>query len=206
MANWNTPRRTTRSPVHPALFLDRDGVVIGDKDYLADPTGVQLLPGVAEAMVCAREAGFLLIGVSNQSGLGRGYFEQADFEAVMRKIEQDLAAEGARFDGFFYCPHAPGQNCECRKPLPGMLTEAAEYFAWDPALSWVVGDKSSDVGLGQAGGLGSVLVRTGYGAQEEAKVRSRWPDAERVLVADDLPAAVEMILAAADPGEGDGSK
>ena len=205
MANWNTKLTTPAVSQGPALFLDRDGVVISDRDYLADPQQVQLLPGVAPAMVRARQAGYLLVGVSNQSGLGRGYFSHSDFEAVMQRIVADLAAEGAAFDGFFYCPHAPSDDCQCRKPLTGMLAEAAAFFAWDPARSWVIGDKSSDVELGQAAGLGSILVRTGYGAQQEAKVMSGFSAAQRVLVADDLAAAVDLILAIDDGNSGAGN-
>ncbi len=194
MSHWCVPEEMKAHAPQPVLFLDRDGVVIGDKDYLKDPAGVELLPGVAEAMVRARDAGYLLVGVSNQSGLGRGYFTTDDFDAVMTRIAGDLAAFGARFDAFFYCPHAPGQDCVCRKPSTGMLTEAAVFFEWDSARSWVIGDKTSDVGLGQNAGLGSILVRTGYGAAQEAKVRKLWPDAPRVHVADDLAAALDMIL------------
>ncbi len=156
-------------------------------------------------MVRAREAGFLLIGVSNQSGLGRGYFSTADFEAVMERLEADLAAQGAWFDGFFYCPHRPSDDCACRKPRGGMLAEAAEAFAWDPSRSWVIGDKVSDVALGRNAGLGSILVRTGYGSREVAGVRSRWSPADRVLVADDLAAAVDLILGRAGSGAESGA-
>ncbi len=200
MAVWKTPAAGSGVSPSPILFLDRDGVVIRDRDYLGDPTEVEVLPGVAAAMVRAREAGFLLVGISNQSGLGRGYFTAADFEAVMARLEADLAAEGAWFDGFFYCPHRPNDDCACRKPRGGMLVEAAEAFAWDPSRSWVIGDKVSDVALGLNAGLGSILVRTGYGAGEEAGVRSRWSPADRVLVADDLAAAVELILGRTDSG------
>lgn len=193
MAVWKTKNESSPAQASSALFLDRDGVVIRDKDYLADPAGVELLPGVAEAMIKARTAGFLIIGISNQSGIGRGYFSVSDFDAVMVKLAAELAEYGAWFDGFFYCPHGPDEGCACRKPGIGMLAEAAANFHWDSATSWIVGDKGSDVALGQKAGLGSILVSTGYGAQEEAAVKRRWSSADRVFVAADLAAAVDLI-------------
>lgn len=183
----------------PTLFLDRDGVLIRDRDYLADPAGVELLPGVVEALGTARRAGFRLVGVSNQSGLGRGYFTYEQFRAVMQELDRQLAQAGVPLDGFYYCPHAPAQDCTCRKPLPGLLEEAAHDGAWNPALSWVIGDKASDVQLGRDAGLGACLVRTGYGAEQESRVRARYGADDRVGVEDDLPAAVAWILGPAGP-------
>jgi len=174
----------------PTLFLDRDGVVIVEKDYLRDPGQVELFPGVTEALRRARDAGFLLIGVSNQSGLGRGQFTLADLDAVMTRLDALLGAAGVPLDAFFYCPHAPQDGCACRKPAPGLLAEAARHLAWDPARSWVIGDKISDVDLALGVGLRACLVRTGYGSQQERRLGER----TAVLVADDLPAAVTAIL------------
>jgi len=128
MAIWQTRDRVPAGRPLPTLFLDRDGVVIRDRNYLANPAEVELLPGLAKAMVRARAAGWQLIGVSNQSGLGRGYFSADDFAAVMTRLDDELAEEKAYFDGFFYCPHAPAAECQCRKPRLGMLTEAALDF------------------------------------------------------------------------------
>jgi D-glycero-D-manno-heptose 1,7-bisphosphate phosphatase len=194
MAVWQAVEGPGDVPV-PVLFLDRDGVVIRDQDYLSSPDGVEVLPGVAAAMVRARSFGFRLVGLSNQSGIGRGYYTAADFGAVMDRLAADLASSGAAFDGFYYCPHGPDEGCDCRKPAPGLLTEAAAGLGWDAARSWVIGDKASDVALGRAAGLGAVLVLTGYGMDAQAEVRRRWPQDDRVLVAADLPAAVAMILA-----------
>ena len=173
----------------PALFLDRDGVVIVDRGYLSDPDQVELLPGVAETMRAAADDGYLLIGVSNQSGLGRGLFTAGDLGRVMARLDQLLAREGTGFNGFYYCPHIPQKGCRCRKPATGLFDEAAESCRWDPTRSWVVGDKISDVAFGQKGGVGSVLVRTGYGAEHEDEVGRLWKGNPRVLVADDLAAA-----------------
>ena len=186
----------------PALFLDRDGVVVVEKDYLRDPESVELMPGVAETMRAAAAAGFLIIGVSNQSGLGRGRFSPDDFSAVMSRIDEMLAEQGAGFDGFYFCPHAPQDGCGCRKPATGLLDEAAASCRWDAGRSWVVGDKASDVALGRNGGMGAVLVRTGYGAEQEGTVARLWQDDPRVLVAADLPAAFAAILRAAKRNQG----
>ena len=186
----------------PALFLDRDGVVIVDKDYLADPDGVQLVPGTAGAMARAAAAGYLLIGLSNQSGLGRGRFGPEALAAVMTRVDEELARHGAAFDAMYYCPHAPEDACRCRKPGPGLLEEAAASFRWEAARSWVIGDKASDVELGRRHGLGAILVGTGYGAAEAAKVAAFRPGDPRVRLAADLEAAVAMIL----DEDGDGGR
>jgi histidinol-phosphate phosphatase family protein len=185
-----------------ALFLDRDGVVITDRDYLSDPAEVEIISGADTAMKAARDAGFAVVGVSNQSGLGRGLFTPQDFSSVMTRIDALLAGEGTGFDGFFYCPHAPGDSCSCRKPGPGLLEEAALYCSWDSQRSWVVGDKTSDVALGRDHGMGAVLVRTGYGLEYEEEVRFRWKGDPRVMVADDLLSAWRAIQEMADRGDG----
>jgi D-glycero-D-manno-heptose 1,7-bisphosphate phosphatase len=194
MTTWHEPGAAL--PCGPVLFLDRDGVVIEDRHYLSDPDEVVLVDGAAQAFAAARSAGFRIVGVSNQSGLGRGIFGLAQFEAVMRRVDELLAAEGAAFDAMHYCPHAPGDGCSCRKPLPGLLEDAARRVPYDAARSWVVGDKASDVELARRAGLGAVLVHTGYGSSEAADVTARWGDDPRVLQAPDLPAAVQAIVAA----------
>ena len=182
--------RPFRATPGPTLFLDRDGVLVVDRDYLARARDVELIPGVPAALRRARTAGYQLIGVSNQSGLGRGRFSAADLEAVMTRLAALLAAADASLDGFFYCPHAPDQGCRCRKPAPGLLEEAAAHFAWDPARSWVIGDKVSDVDLALQHGLRPVLVRTGHGAAQQHRLADR----TEVPVVADLPAAVDHVL------------
>jgi histidinol-phosphate phosphatase family protein len=200
MSVWRSCPESWLGHRGPVLFLDRDGVVIADRDYLGDPREVQVLPGVAATMLAAREAGFAVVGVSNQSGLGRGFFTPADFSAVMERLDELLARQGAEFDGFYYCPHAPQEDCDCRKPKGGLLAEAARRLTWNPDHSWVVGDKVSDLALGRDHDLGAVLVRTGYGKQAEGEVRDRWSADPRVLVADDLPSAWLKIQAAGEVG------
>lgn len=144
-----------------ALFLDRDGTLIVDQDYLADPAGVELFPGVAGALKMATEAGFLLVVVSNQSGVGRGYFTDADVVRVNERLFELLVAEGVVIDAFYHCPHAPEDGCNCRKPETGMVEKAAADLGIDTAASFVIGDKASDIELGRRTGAGTVLVSTG---------------------------------------------
>lgn len=198
---WRAPDHATPR-VGPVLFIDRDGVVIVDQDYLADPAGVELLPGVPAALAKAAAAGFALVGISNQSGLGRGRFGFAELESVMRRVDEVLAGAGVMLDAMYYCPHAPADGCRCRKPGPGLLEEAAAAFTWEPAASWVIGDKASDVALGRRHGLGAVLVGTGYGAHERSLVDEAWPGDVRVLHAADLAGAVAAITGSAGRGPG----
>ncbi|MBM4131516.1 HAD-IIIA family hydrolase [bacterium] len=183
----------------PVLFIDRDGVIIADQDYLSDPAGVELLPGVPCALRAAAAAGYALVGISNQSGLGRGRFGPAELAAVMRRVDEALAEAGAGLDAMYYCPHAPADGCRCRKPGPGLLEEAASAFRWDAGRSWVIGDKASDVELGRRHGLGAVLVATGYGAGEATLVRTSRAADPRVRYAADLAAAVAEVLADGSP-------
>lgn len=193
MAVWKQCLPPTGPDLPRALFLDRDGVVIADRDYLADPDQVELLPGAAATIQAARAQGFLVIGVSNQSGIGRGLFTAEDLGRVMRRLDDLLAAAGTCFDGFYYCPHAPGEHCRCRKPAPGLFEEAEESCRWDPARSWVIGDKVSDMAFARRRGLGAVLVRTGYGAEQEPEVLRRWKNDSRVMIEDNLPAAFAAL-------------
>lgn len=194
MSRWPavTPPSASDEP-RPTLFLDRDGVIVVEKDYLSDPAHVELVPGVATALRRAREEGWQLVGVSNQSGLGRGRFGLDDLERVMTRLSELLVRAGCPLDAFFYCPHAPDEGCRCRKPGPGLLEEAARELAWDPRSSWVIGDKVSDVDLALANGMRGILVRTGHGREQEAGLGRR----EGVVVCDDLPGAVAHILGSA---------
>jgi D-glycero-D-manno-heptose 1,7-bisphosphate phosphatase len=191
---WKCQPNAPLGEPRPVLFLDRDGVLVEDRNYLADPDQIRILPGVVPALVRARAAGYWLVGVTNQSGLGRGIFKEEDFQAVMLRLHHLLEKEDVALDAFFYCPHAPDDGCDCRKPRPGMVHEAEKILPLEKQGSWVIGDKESDVALGQKTGLGSILVRTGYGSRQEAKTVSRWGDRSTFRVVDDLAAAIEYIL------------
>lgn len=176
-----------------AVFLDRDGTINEESGYLFRIEECRFLPGVSAAVRELNTAGFLVVVVTNQSGIARGYYSEADLEALHRHMEQAFAEAGARIDGWYYCPHHPefsgdSSSCECRKPLPGMLLSAAEELGIDLASSWMVGDKGADVEAGIAAGCRPILVRTGYGIAESACIPSGVP------VVDDLAAAVAYLL------------
>lgn len=162
-----------------AIFLDRDGTIMVDKDYLSDPNGVELFPNTIAALTLARRLGYRLFVISNQSGVARGYMTEADVQAVNKRLEDVLEAEGIQLDGLFYCPHHPDFTgpCSCRKPGRGMVDMALADHQLDLGRSFVIGDCKSDVDLAFKIGAGSVLVTTGYG-REELKLFSdgRKPD------------------------------
>jgi histidinol-phosphate phosphatase family protein len=134
-----------------ALFLDRDGTIIEDVEYIAKPEDVRLLAGVGAAIAQLNAAGIPVIMVSNQSGIGRGYFTRDDFDRVQARVEERLAAAGAHLDATFICPHAPSDPpaCMCRKPATALFEEAATTHDIDLAASWYVGDTWRDVQPGR---------------------------------------------------------
>lgn len=153
-----------------AVFFDRDGTVIKQKHYLHTPDDVELEAGAAAAIKQLREHGFASFIVTNQSGIGRGYFTEADYRRVEERVGQMLLAEGATVVDTAFCPCAPEANCECRKPKTGMVDTLAELYDIDLKSSWTVGDKASDVLLGVRMGGRGVLVLTGYGEDEREKL------------------------------------
>lgn len=181
-----------------AAFLDRDGTINTEKEYLYRIDEFEFIPGAPEAVRLLNEAGFLVVVVSNQSGVGRGYYTEDDVETLHRHIATELAGAGARVDAWFYCPHHPSGRgsyalaCRCRKPLPGMLIEAAARYDIDLASSVMIGDKLVDVEAGMAAGCRPMLVRTGYGAAQEASVPSG------VGVYDDLLAVARVLARPCD--------
>jgi D-glycero-D-manno-heptose 1,7-bisphosphate phosphatase len=157
----------------PALFVDRDGTVIEDPGYIADPDKVSLIAGAAGALRAFRDAGYALILVTNQSGIGRGLYCWSDYEAVAARFRELLAAEGIVFDAELACGHSPeeGATCGWRKPAPGMIREAADHLQLDLARSVMAGDKLSDLEAGAAAGVPRlVYVESGQGAAERERV------------------------------------
>ena len=142
------------------VFLDRDGTVMVDRGYLSDPAGVAFEPGAIEALRRLHNAGFGLIFVSNQSGIGRGLMTAEQSGAVHRRVLECLAAEGVPITGSYICPHAPWDGCPCRKPSPVLLRQAAADHGIDFAQSFMVGDKKTDVDLGHVTGCQTVLYAT----------------------------------------------
>ena len=170
-----------------AAFLDRDGVINEEVHYLHEPEKTVLVPGVAEALNLIRKHGYLAVVVTNQSGIARGMYGEAEMHSVHAKIKELLAPDGADFDAVYFCPHPPTAECDCRKPQPGMLLKAAKDLGIDPAISFMVGDRAGDIEAGtQAGCKATYLVRTGYG--EETLKKGTPPQA---IVVNDLLAAVK---------------
>jgi len=145
----------------PAVFLDRDGTIIEDKGFLGDPQGVVILPTVVDALRLLRDHGYATVVISNQSGVARGYFGDADVRAVNAEIARRLAADGVALDGWYWCAHAD-EGCDCRKPAPGLVQRAAAEHDLDITSGAVVGDRGSDVALGVAIGVPGILVPGPY--------------------------------------------
>src|ERR1700744_972166 len=143
-----------------AVFFDRDGTLIEEEGYCADPAHVRVFPGVSEALRGLKQAGFLNIVVSNQSGIGRGYFTEIEYRAVQDEMLRQIG-EGL-IDASYYCADAPGTPSVCRKPEPGMLLDAATKFEINLERSVMIGDKTSDIECARRAGVRSILVATGY--------------------------------------------
>jgi histidinol-phosphate phosphatase family protein len=171
----------------PFVLLDRDGTLVRDPGYVHRVEDYALLPGVVEGLRRLQRAGFSLAIVTNQSGIGRGRFGAADFEAFQAHLVADLARQGVAIEKSFHCPHAPEAHCACRKPAPGLLLRARDELGADLARSWVVGDGARDVEAGlRAGCAGAVRIAARDGAEGPAGVP----------VARDLVEAADLIAAA----------
>jgi len=177
---------------HRAVFLDRDGTLIVEKNYLHRPADVELFPGAGAALKKLGDAGFLLVMVTNQSGIGRGYYTLAEAERVNAHVCDLLAAAGARFAKCYIAPEAPDQPSRGRKPSPQFLFDARDEFGLNLAESFMVGDKLIDLECGwNAGVKKSILVRTGYGAELE----KQWAaELSRAKVVNDLSEMADWIL------------
>lgn len=147
----------------PAIFLDRDGTIIVERNYPSHPDQVELLDSAAAGLRALAKHGFPLVVVSNQSGIGRGYFSVDQADAVEARVKELLVGEGVVIAKWYRCPHAPDEDCDCRKPLPGTIHSAIRDLDLDPSRSFVIGDKWSDVELAAAVGAVGVLVTTGHG-------------------------------------------
>ena len=186
MRRWKLPEFGTRR----AVFLDRDGTLIQERNYLADPEGVEMVPGASEAVRALKDGGFAVVVVTNQSGIARGLYSIEDYQAVAAKVNEVLLEHGAPVDATYFCPHHPECTgaCDCRKPRTGMYLAAAEQLDLNLAHSYYVGDKVTDLLPGVALGGVPILVRTGYGMEHEASVP------HETHVVQDLSEAVELIL------------
>lgn len=170
----------------PAVFLDRDGTLIEEVNYLSRVEDLRLFPFSASAVRSLKDAGFLVIVVTNQSGIGRGIYTEADMHTIHDAIQTELS--GA-IDAFYFCPHLPDFGCRCRKPNIGMIESAMADFDIDIERSWMVGDKKIDVDTGLAANIKSALVLTGYG-NEHRVLLERKPD----ILTKDLQTVTAAIL------------
>lgn len=168
------------------VVLDRDGTIIEEREYLSEPEQIRLIPGAGAALRELGQMGFGLVVITNQSGVGRGFFDQDQLERVHQRFRELLEWEGVRLDGLYVCPHTPDDACACRKPRLGLLQKAAEELGFSLANSIVIGDKACDIEMGRTAGALTILVRTGYGAQMENAVAADF-------VVDDLSAATRSI-------------
>jgi D-glycero-D-manno-heptose 1,7-bisphosphate phosphatase len=181
-----------------AVFLDRDGTIIEEIGYLDRVERLSLYPWSIDAIRALNRSGFRVVLVTNQSGIARGFFTEAIVDEVHRHLAAQLAEGGAYLDAYYYCPHHPdgnvqgyAQRCECRKPGRALVDRAAAEFGIDPAQSFVIGDRWLDVALARAVGGRGILVRTGYGAIEEAHPA---PGLSADAIADNLAGAVGWVL------------
>ena len=165
----------------PAVFLDRDGTLIEDVGYPRDPAAVRLLDGAAPALAELAAAGFRLVVVSNQSGVGRGLIAPDEAERVHERFTAELASRGVALDGARYCPHAPEDGCDCRKPAPGLLLAAAAELGLDLSRSFAVGDRDRDVEAGRRAGCTTVLLGGGGSAHADFAAAG-WDDVVRFVL------------------------
>jgi D-glycero-D-manno-heptose 1,7-bisphosphate phosphatase len=168
----------------PAVFLDRDGTLMRDVDYCGDPKEVEVFPQAAEALRRLKQNGYKLVIITNQSGIGRGYFNDAEYRAVEAEFVRQLG--DGLIDASYHCPDLPTSNSVRRKPGPGMIFEAQRDHRLDLRRSFFVGDKASDIGCGRNAGVRTILVQTGYGAGEK-NTGADW-------IARDIQHAAQLIL------------
>ena len=147
----------TAAPRRLAL-IDRDGTIIVDRVYLSDPDGIEFAPGAIEGLRLLRNAGFALVLITNQSGIARGFFDEAALKRIHDRLKSMLAAEGLNLEAIYFCPHGPGDGCDCRKPKPGMLIKAMRDLGFKPDAVVVIGDSHADMGAAEAAGVAGVRV------------------------------------------------
>jgi D-glycero-D-manno-heptose 1,7-bisphosphate phosphatase len=168
------------------IILDRDGTIIEECEYLSEPEQVTLIPGAGAALRELQQIGFGLVVITNQSGVGRGFFDEAQLQRVHEHLRELLEREGVELDGLYVCPHKPEDDCACRKPRLGLLQKAAGELGFNLANCIVIGDKDCDIEMGHAAGALTFLVRTGYGSYVENPAAADF-------VVDDLAAATASI-------------
>jgi len=172
----------------PAVFLDRDGTINDEMEYLHDPKKFKLLPNALEGLKKLQDMGYRLVIVTNQGGIGLGYYTEEDFYRVNREMFRQLAPTGIKIDKIYFCPHSASENCNCRKPNIGLIERAVADLNIDLANSFFIGDKTIDLETGRRAGIRKILVRTGHAGADA--IYAVEPD----YVADDLLDAANWIL------------
>ncbi len=193
-------RHRTRSP-RPAVFVDRDGTLVVERGYLSDPADLELLPRAVTALRRLAAAGFPVVVVSNQSGVERGLFPASRVHAAMARLRSLLRVHGIELDAIYFCPHRPEAGCACRKPGTALLERAADDLVLSLARSFMVGDKLLDVETAHNARARGVLVRTGYGRDEERRLAGGEGAPAPDRVCEDLEEAARWILGREEPGE-----
>jgi D-glycero-D-manno-heptose 1,7-bisphosphate phosphatase len=161
-----------------AVFLDRDGTLIEEVNFLSRIEDLKVFPFTLEALKLLKSEGFLLIVITNQSGIGRGVYSEEAMHAIHRQMQIEL---DDAIDAFYFCPHLPDEECDCRKPNLGMIRKALDDFEIDMSNSWVVGDKRLDFDVGSNAGIMALMVKTGYGSQHSAEISNQADVAENIL-------------------------
>lgn len=169
-----------------AVFLDRDGTLIEEVNFLSRVEDLAVFPFTREALTRLKDAGFLIVVVTNQSGIGRRIYDEDAMHAIHAEMQSQL---DGMIDGFYFCPHLPGDACNCRKPGLGMIESAMSDFPIDLKESWIIGDKKIDVETGGVAGMRSAMVMTGYGSTHYKTL-----DSEPDITAENLLEAVKAIL------------
>ncbi|OGB87488.1 hypothetical protein A3H38_02985 [candidate division WOR-1 bacterium RIFCSPLOWO2_02_FULL_46_20] len=182
--------------MHKAVFLDRDGTIVEDVGYLNSPQQLQFIPGSIEAIKKLNEAGYKVVVITNQAGVAKGLISEDMLQTIDKTLQKFILSGGAYLDGLYYCPHHPEhglypykQDCQCRKPKPGLFKKAEKDLNIDLARSWMIGDKATDVEAGQRAGTKTVFVMTGKGKKEKDRLRKK-PD----YIAENLKQAVAWLF------------
>ena len=176
-------------PCSRAIFLDRDGTIMRDASHVGEVDQVVLIPNAVPSLKRLQDAGYKLFVITNQSGVGRGYFTREAVESIHTRLNEQFNQAGVRFERYYVCPHHPEDNCECRKPKPKLLLDAAREYGLDLSRSFMIGDRASDIQAGVNAGARSILVLTGVGRETLAKGETK-PD----HVAHDIAEATTWIL------------
>jgi D,D-heptose 1,7-bisphosphate phosphatase len=173
--------------MNKAVFLDRDGTMAEDVHYCSRSDDFKLFPSTGQAIKQFKDMGFVVIVITNQSGIARGYFTEDTLAEIHSKMMRELAQDGVQLDAIYYCPHHPDANCECRKPKPKLILRAAKDFDLDLACSYMIGDLQSDIALGKAAGCKTLLI-----SKQESEAPKDWIDQPDAIVPD-LLEAVKIV-------------